>query len=157
MSPETGLKMIADKFKDWTRSDVHSEDFNLELIEGISPSIRYRLEEIGIDNGVALAFANPFAMFDASLTPMNEIVDWIAQAQLLVLLKTDRFQTLQKAGYRTIFDLIRLMKGQNGSATLRSLCNWDVPQGYDPVAAIEADSQFKRLADVRLAIGGDLP
>jgi len=157
MFPETGLTLIVRRFREWARSEVRSEDFPLELIEGVTPAMTYRLDEMGISDSVALASASPFTIFDASLTPMSEIVDWIAQAHLLVHLKTDRFQTMQKAGYRTIFDLIRLLRSPNGAMALRVLCNWDIPEGYDAIAAIQADADFKRLAEVYAAIGGDLP
>ena len=157
MFPEAGLSMIMNKFHGWLRADTHSEDFHLELLEGISPSLTYRLVELGIDDGVAMASANPFSIFDASTTQMTEIVDWIAQAQLLVLLKADRFHTLQKAGYRTIFDFVRLMNSPNGPDALRALCNWNIPAGYDPVGSIGANADYKRLAEIYAAIGSDAP
>jgi hypothetical protein len=157
MFPERGIAFITSKFEGWARSSNRSEDFEIELIEGISPGIRYRLVEIGIDNGASLAHANPFVIFDASLTPMSEVIDWIAQAQLLLLVKEDRLQTLQKAGYRTIFHLVRLIMQPNGKAALQTLCNWDTPQVYDVVAAVQAQCEYKRLLEVSVAIGSDPP
>jgi hypothetical protein len=157
MFPERGIKLITSTFEKWFRSSRHSEDFNLELIEGISPGMTYRLEEIAIESGASLTCANPFAIFDASVTPMSEIVDWIAQAHLLLLLKADRFQAMQKIGCRTIFDLLRLIKGPSGVASLRTLCNLDLPQDYDLAAALQADCDYKRLREVYVAIGNDAP
>jgi hypothetical protein len=155
MFPDRGIKLITSTFEKWFRSSRHSEDFDLELIEGISPGITYRLQEISIESGASLACANPFAIFDASVTPMSEIVDWIAQAQLFLLLKADRFQAMQNGGFRTIFDLLRLIKGSAGVASLKTLCNLDVPQGYDLAAAVESDCNYKRLREVYIAIGND--
>jgi hypothetical protein len=157
MFPERGIRLITRSFVKLFRSNEYSEDFNLELIEGISPSMTYRLQEIGIESGASLACANPFAMFDASVTPMSEIVDWMAQAQLLVLLKLDRFQTMQKVGFRTVFDLLRLINGPAGIGALRTLCNLEIPAGYDMVAGLEGDCVYKRLREVYRTIGNDVP
>jgi hypothetical protein len=153
MFPEKGIKLITEKLQEWTRSKERSEDFSLELIEGISPAMTYRLAEVGVDSSASLAFANPFAIFDASLTPMTQIVEWIGQAQLLLLVKTDRFETLQKAGCRTIFDLIRLSRDPQGRAILRTLANWDLPEGTSPIDLFQQHSEFHRLREVYGAIG----
>jgi hypothetical protein len=155
--PERGLALISDKFGSVVRSPTHSDDFNLELIEGIDATTTYRLQELGINDGADLARANPFAIFDALAIPMSEATDWVAQAQLLLQLKSDRFQTLQKAGYRSIFDLIRLLRSANGAATLQTLCNWAIPAGYDLIAAIISDGDYRRLAAVCVAMGSAVP
>ena len=157
MFPERGLALIVSKFEDLARSKDHSEDFDLELIEGITPGLTYRLGELGADSAVSLIGANPFAMFDALLTPMSEILDWIAQAHLFVLVKSQRFTALQNDGYRTIFDLERLLKAPEGRATLQKTCGWDLPPGYDLIASIHADGDYKRLVQLYLALGNDLP
>jgi hypothetical protein len=157
MFPERGLALIVSKFEDLARSKDHSEDFDLELIEGITPGLTYRLSELGADSAVSLIGANPFAMFDALLTPMSEILDWIAQAHLFVMVKSQRFTALQNDGYRTIFDLERLLKAPEGRATLQKTCGWDLPPGYDLIASIHADGDYKRLVQLYLALGNDLP
>lgn len=149
MFPEWAVRLISSKFENLGRSSRHSEDFDLELIEGIGPSTAYRLPELSIEDGSDLAHANPFTIFDAVAIPMSEATDWIGQAQLLLLLKADRTQTLQKAGYRTIFDLVRLLKSKNGRAAVQTLCNWVIPEGYDQAAAIESDGAYQRLREVR--------
>jgi len=157
MFPERGLAWITQKFSNFTRSPTHSEDFNLELIEGIDPATTYRMQELGLNDGAALARANPFTIFEALAVPMTEAIDWIAQAQLLLLVKADRFQTLQKAGYRSMFDVVRLLRTPKGADTVKLLCNWTIADGYDQVAAIVSDGDYKRIAAVNVAMGGVAP
>ena len=153
MFPERGLAWIEQKFSNFVRTPEHSDDLNLELIEGIDPNTVYRLQEVGIEDGADLARANPFTIFELVAIPMTEAVDLIAQAQLLLLFKPDKFQTLQKAGYRTTFDVVRLLRGPNGAATLQALCNWVIPQGYDQADAITSDGDYRRLLEVNEAMG----
>lgn len=156
MFPERGLSFIAKKFESVVRAPTHSEDFPLDLVEGITPGLAFRMRELSVDSAVDLAHANPIGVFEAAALPLSEIVDWIAQAQLLVLVKTARFQALQAVGYRTIFDLIRLLKAGGGAATLQQVCNLPAPNGLSQ-AAIEADSQYARLLEVYVALGGTAP
>lgn len=156
MFPERGLSFIAQKFESVVRAPSHSEDFPLDLIEGISPGLAFRLRELSIDGAADLAHANPIAVFEAAALPLSEIIDWIAQAQLLLLVKTSRFQALQAIGYRNIFDLARLMKAGSGPATLQQVCNLPAPNGVSQ-AAIEADSDYVRLREVYVALGGTAP
>ncbi|HUB45080.1 MAG TPA: hypothetical protein VMB73_08860 [Acetobacteraceae bacterium] len=157
MFPERGLAWITQKFSNLTRAPAHSEDFGLELIEGIDPATTYRMQELGLNDGADLARANPFTIFEAVAIPMTEAIDWIAQAQLLLLVKAERFQTLQKAGYRTIFDVVRLLRTPHGSDTARTLCNWEIADGYDQVAAIASDGDYSRIVAVNVALGGIAP
>ncbi|HUB13373.1 MAG TPA: hypothetical protein VMB34_15595 [Acetobacteraceae bacterium] len=157
MFPERGLAWITQKFSDMTRSPDHSEDFNLELVQGIDPATTYRMQELGLGDCADLARANPFTIFEAIAMPMTEAIDWIAQAQLLLLVQSGRFQTLQKAGYRTIFDVVRLLRTPKGADTVKTLCNWNIAEGYDQVAAITADSDYKRIVAVSVAMGGGAP
>lgn len=157
MFPERGLAWITQKFSNITRSPAHSEDFDLELIEGIDPATTYRMQELGLNDGAGLARANPFTIFEAIAIPMTEAVDWIAQAQLLLVVKSERFQTLQHAGYRTIFDIVRLLRTPHGSDTVKTLCNWPIADGDDQVAAITSDCDYKRIVAVNVAMGGIAP
>lgn len=157
MFPERGLAFIAKKFESVVRAPTHSEDFPLDLIEGISPGLAFRMRELSVDSAVDLAHANPIGVFEAAALPLSEIVDWIAQAQLLVLVKSARFQALQAVGYRNIFDLVRMLKSSGGgAATLQQVCNLPAPNGITQ-AAIEADSEYVRLLEVYVALGGTAP
>lgn len=156
MFPERGLSFIAQKFEAVLRAPAHSEDFPLDLIEGISPGLAFRMRELSVDSAADLAHANPIAVFEAAALPLSEIVDWIGQAQLLVLVKAARFQALQAVGFRTIFDIVRLLKHGDGSATLQQVCNLPGPNGIT-LPAIEGDSEYVRLLEVHVALGGTAP
>jgi len=157
MFPDWAIALISSKLQNIGRSPLHSEDFDLELIEGIGAKTAYRLPEISIEDGSDLAHANPFRIYQAIALPMSEVVDWIGQAQLLLLLKADRTQTMQKAGYRTIFDLVRVLKTGKGRESVQTLCNWSIPEDYDLAAAIQADGDYQRLHEVCKAMGTAIP
>jgi hypothetical protein len=91
-------------------------------------------------------------LFDTSGYQLTEIVDWIAQAQLFVLAQPGRFRVLAAAGYRTIFDLVRLLKQSGGPEALRQL--WNLP-AVNRIHAerIEAQADDKRLLQVYNLIG----
>jgi len=40
---------------------------------------------------------------------------------------------------------------------VKTLCNWNIAEGYDQVAAITADSDYKRIVAVSVAMGGGAP
>ncbi len=156
MFPERGLAFIAQKFQSIVRAPAHSEDFPLDLIEGISPGLAFRMRELSIDSAADLAHANPIAVFEAAALPLSEIVDWIGQAQLLVMVKAARFQALQAVGYRTVFDVMRVLKTGDGPTTLQQVCNLPAPNGVTE-ATIAADSEYLRLLEVYVALGGTAP
>jgi hypothetical protein len=154
--PEQGLAFILDKFQSITRQAMHSADFPLDMIEGISPAFVFRLNELGIDNACDLAHANAFGLYNSSALPMSEVVDWMAQAQMLQWVKADAFRVAQKAGYRTIFDLARLLKQPQGPAAFATLCGATGATGFN-FASISSSGEYVRLLQIFVIIGGTEP
>lgn len=156
MFPSRGLayiQQIADKA---LQQAQRSEAFPLDLIQGISDGMLFRVHELGISSAIDLASANPLALYGTTGFSMTEIVDWIAQAQLLKLVQTGKFQALQAVGYRTIFDLVRVLKTDTGPAAIQTLCNLPAPYGLD-LAQITGEADYIHLLEVHTAIGSTAP
>jgi len=159
MVPQRGIAFITSKVGALFRPSVRaSEDFPLELIQGISGDLVFRIQELGIYNAVDLSHANPFALFDATGYSLSEIVDWIAQSQLLVMTQSAGFEALQAAGYRTLFDVVRLLKQTNGADALKAACKLEDPtkpsvgEGLR-LDQIESQAEYIRLREIYEALG----
>jgi hypothetical protein len=137
MFPQRGIAWLEGLFNRLLQTDPQSESFGLELIQGISRAITFRLQEVGIDDAVDLAHANPFLLYDSSGYQMSEIVDWIAQAQWLVLLQAEAFAAAQKAGLRTVFEAAAKPDGS-------------------VLPLLSGRPEYRRLVEVYQAIGGTL-
>jgi hypothetical protein len=156
MFPSRGLEYIqrvADKF---LQKPQRSEEFPLDLIQGISDGMLFRIHELGISSAIDLASFNPLALFDATGFNMTEIVDWTSQAQLLKLAQSGKYQALQAVGYRTVFDLVRVLKREGGTAAVQALCNLPAPYGLDE-AQITADADYRHLLELYVALGSGAP
>jgi hypothetical protein len=90
---------------------------SLELIEGISAWRMFRLYDFGLDDCENLAVANPIELYEATNLPLLEIIDWISQAQLAVMVDIKMFLYLQRNGVRTAADFERLA-GPSASRTV---------------------------------------
>jgi hypothetical protein len=144
--PESLLRSITT----WLRKAflVKSEippELALDLIQGISPYRKLRLFEIGFDNCTNLATANPLTLYLASDLNLTEVIDWIAQAQLLVRFGAAKFATLQANGYRTVIDLKRGV-GSPAVGRLAEITGFSQAQMEDLSAGLESDPSFTSLA-----------
>ena len=156
MFPSRGLAYIQQAADKFLQQAQRSEAFPLDLIQGISDGMLFRVHELGISSAIDLASANPLALYGTTAFNITEITDWIAQAQLLKLVQTGKFQSLQAVGYRTIFDLVRVLKTSNGPAAIQTLCNLPAPYGLD-IAQITGDADYTHLLEVHTAIGSTAP
>ena len=156
MFPSRGLAYIQQLADKVLQQAQRSEPFPLDLIQGISDGMLFRVHEIGISSAIDLASANPLALYGTTGFNITEIVDGIGQAQLLKLVQSGKFQSLQAVGYRTIFDLVRVLKTTNGPAAIQTLCNLPAPYGLD-LAQITGDADYIHLLEVHTAIGSTAP
>ncbi len=137
----------------WMRRYLHryllsdteiTDEFSLDLIQGISPFRKLRLYEMGMDNCANLATQNPLILFATSKLRLMEVLDWIGQAQLLILVGKKKFQILQENGYRTGIDFDR--GSQSGAlSTLAALINYTEPQLLDVCRGLQKNPCYIRL------------
>ena len=113
MFPDAGLRILLRKMRIFSSALNKSYgNYTLDQIEGVSEIHKIRLNEIGIDNVQNLAQFNFFSLIIKTPFPMGILLDWIAQAKLLVEFQED-FTKLRKAGIRTVFDFLDACDGNS--------------------------------------------
>ena len=78
----------------------------LSDIEGISIWHQGRLRQEGIENAQNLATADIATLVSSTPFTLNQIIDWIDQAILLVISHSTQFEALEKVGLRCASDVI---------------------------------------------------
>ena len=109
------IKRSDNRFNDSTLS------VSLDVIDGIDFSTRYRLEEIGIYEVQNLATFNPILLHVESPYGIYQAIDWVAQAQLCIIVGLERFMVLRQYNIRTIFDLERVVQSRRTTHQLRRI------------------------------------
>ena len=132
--PSLGLNVLIDRLPHWLRlkRDVPqageiSRSFPLDLIDGIDPSIRFRLNQLEIAEVQNLATANPILLYVEAPYGLLEVIDWMAQAQLLAELGPERFLQARSAGIRDMGAFLELGGSEEGRRLLAPLC-WRSPR-----------------------------
>ncbi|HEV8388376.1 MAG TPA: hypothetical protein VGQ35_00960 [Dongiaceae bacterium] len=80
----------------------------LDMIDGLTAYVQFRLEELEYDDVQNMATANPVLLYVETPYNILEIIDWIAQAQLITAVGPKKVSELRKINVRTIFDLARI-------------------------------------------------
>lgn len=126
--PALGLRVLVDRLPRWLhlKRDVAgaadiSRHFPLDLIDGIDFSVSFRLAQLEITDAQNLATTNPVMLYLETPYDFCQIIDWVAQAQLLCELGPERFLQARKEGIRDMIAFLEAGRTLAGRSTLRSL------------------------------------
>nr|WP_298689576.1 hypothetical protein [uncultured Dongia sp.] len=145
-------------FKIWgSRSEPDGKNLPrslpLLMIDDLTREKIDRLNELGIDSAQILARQNPFVLLPRLPYDLGLIVDWIAQAQLYVLVKDKALESLRTVCVRNILDLaIRL---GNDDAARKEICGLLVisdSAGIVLLQQLREDPLFLRLHELAAAL-----
>lgn len=143
--PDAALKWLSRELRRRLLGETDTDkELPLDLIQGISPYRKIRLYEMGLDNCQNLVASNPILLFITSNLSLLEILDWISQAQLAVIVGADRFDKLQSNGWRQARDFERACGGA-AKPVVSALIGYDERQLDDLREGLLNDPTFKRV------------
>jgi hypothetical protein len=148
--PLLGLNVLIDRLPSWLRfkrdiaeASQIGRSFPLDLIDGIDPSIGFRLNELDFGDVQNLAAANPVELLVETPYSFGQIIDWMAQAQLLAELGPQGFLEARRHGVRDMAAFLDLGRSDSGRTLLRPLLS--AADDADEVLQARIDSVAHKL------------
>ena len=116
----------------------------LTMLRGVGPEVEERLEEEGIHDVSALAYASPHQLMRSTTFASRQIVDWIDEALLIVTLP-DHWQALEKVGVTGVMDLSWYFSRRDSIAALASEIRINPTLLGDTICRLYEDAQVRSL------------
>jgi hypothetical protein len=127
----------------------------LLMIDDLTREKIDHLNEIGIDSIQVLARQNPLLLLTRLPYELALIVDWIAQAQLYVLVREKGMQAMRNIYVRDIFDLRLNLIGQALTSRITAALGLADDTAVVLAAQIDAEPTYLRLLQVREAMAAN--
>lgn len=124
----------------------------LVMIDGMTDQVRSKFNQIGIDCCLRLARFNPLIVWSMTRYSLSQIVDWIAQAILVIYIRPAGRRKVSEFGVRDVFGFLALIEDQNARAVLATKLGWDERFLIGVGATISADADVKQLYRLRKSI-----
>lgn len=153
--PSLGLNVLIDRLPPSLRikrvvpeAKEIGREFPLDLIDGIDTGIKFRLANYEINDAQNIATENPIGLYVATPYNLLQIMDWMAQAQLLATIGPARYLEARARSIRDIHGLLAFGATQEGTAILsRLLFGEAMPDEvvHAKLASIAASLHVQRL------------
>lgn len=124
----------------------------LLMIDDLTREKIDRLNELEIDSAQILSRQNPFLLLPRLPYDLSLLVDWIAQAQLYVLVREDGLQKLRNAYVHSVFDLHTRLADDASRAELCQELGISEARGRGLLSQLDQDPSYLRLREVRDAL-----
>jgi hypothetical protein len=148
--PSLGLNVLIERLPIWLRIKREvpegkeiGRSLPLDLIDGIDPTIKFRLNELDIGDVQNLATTNPIELYVESPYGLVEIIDWIAQAQLLTELGPKPFLEARTKGIRDMSAFLSLGRSDAGRKLLSPFLVAETP-GEDEALKAKFESLARK-------------
>lgn len=152
--PDSALAWLGDRLRNsLLGTGAGVEELPLDVIQGISPFRDLRLFEMGLDNCQNLAAANAIELYLQSNLTLIEVIDWIAQAQLAILVRSENFKKLQRNGYRNVADFERACRSESARRVLSEITGFKDAQLIDLAEGMQSSPSFLRMNQLRDLVG----
>jgi hypothetical protein len=115
----------------------------LTTLRGVGPDVAARLEEEGIHDVSALAYASPHQLIRATTYSPRQIVDWIDEALLIATVPS--WEAIEKAGVTGALDLSWYHDHEHAIAPLANEIKMEVPLVKSIVLRLWEDAQVSDL------------